>query len=81
MTNHEYLVKRLNELEERTRRMETRLCKLMIALDVDPNGSPADTSSEFEPTLPRDYPAEDHSQGRNDKPHRGHFPALFKRRG
>ena len=50
MTNHEYLVKKLNILDERTRRMETRLCKLMIAMGVDPAGN--DTVEDE----PRDYP-------------------------
>ena len=73
MNNHEYLVKRIDQLDERTRRIETRLCKLMIAMGVDPAGG------DETPTPPRDYP-QPPTPAQAPRSSRLQIPALFKPR-
>jgi hypothetical protein len=57
--------KRLDEMDARMKRIETRLCRLMIALDIDPNRGPDEPINAQQPVRradpPKDYPHPDHS--------------------
>lgn len=54
-------IKYVTDMDARIRRIETRLCRLMLALDVDPNRSPDEQEGAMRPknaTPPLDYAPE-----------------------
>lgn len=51
----------LEDMDSRIKRIETRLCRLMIALDVDPNRGPDEPANSPQPYTRRTEPPRDYA--------------------